>query len=223
MYGVNLGAWRDELVEGTSVDPELLHRRARRIARLLFNGRQVEISHPNGTRLRLGLRHRRPQVSDGLVPPARRGGDWSLVQLPAGLVAVALDERVADGVLVSNVANSVGVFDTVGEVDGGRWTFSDGRLSRFTYDRGQELFAESYARGGVGKDRIGVLSVGLNERISTAPLLRDQEVGVLTLQLGRNDTAGGTNHVGWWAWLLLRGADLIVDGTALVKRGTLVE
>jgi len=223
MYGVNLGAWRDELVEGTSVDPELLHRRARRIARILFNGRKLEVSHPNGTRLRLGLRHRRPQVSDGLVPPARRGGDWSLVQLPAGLVAVALDERVADGVLVSNVANSVGVFDTVGEVDGGRWTFSDGRLSRFTYDRGQELFAESYARGGIGKDRIGVLSVGLNDRISTAPLLRDQEVGVLTLQLGRNDTAGGTNHVGWWAWLLLRGADLIVDGTALVKRGTLVE
>jgi leucyl aminopeptidase (aminopeptidase T) len=223
MYGVDLGQWREELVEGTSVDPALLHRRARRLARLFLQGRRMEISHPNGTRLELGLRHRRPQVSDGLVPPARPGGDWSLVQLPAGVVTVALDERIADGVYVSNVLNSVGVFDTVGEVDGGRWTFSGGRLSRYTYDRGQDLFAESYGRGGTGKDRIGMLSVGLNDRISMAPLLRDQEAGVLTLQLGRNDTAGGTNHVRWWAWLLLRGANLAVDGTPVVERGSLVE
>ncbi len=222
MYGVDLDPWRDELVEGTSVDPQLLHRRARRAARLLGNGSTLEVAHPNGTRLRLGLRHRRPQVSDGLVSPARPKGDWSLVQLPAGVVSVALDERVADGVLVSNVANTVGVCDTVGEVDGGRWTFSDGRLTRFRYDVGQDLFTESYARGGPGKERPGVLSIGLNDRISMAPLLRDQEAGVLTLQIGRNDTSGGTNHVGWWAWLLLRDADLKVDGAAIVRGGKLV-
>ncbi len=223
MYGVDLGAWRNELVDGTTVDPDVLHRRARRSARLLGKGRSLEVSHPNGTRLRLGLRHRPAQVSDGLVPPARPKGDWSLVQLPAGVVSVALDERIADGVFVSNVSNTVGVCDTVGEVDGGRWTFSDGRLRRFAYDRGQDLFTESYTRGGPGKERVGVLSVGLNDRISMAPLLRDQEAGVLTLQVGRNDTAGGTNHAGWWAWLLLRGADLNVDGSAIVKGGKLVE
>jgi leucyl aminopeptidase (aminopeptidase T)/transposase len=223
MYGVDLDRWRDELVDGTSVDPELLHRRARRLAKLLLVGRHLEISHPNGTRLRLGLRHRAPQVSDGRVPPARRGGDWNLVQLPAGLVSVALDERVAEGVFLSNVTNSVGVFDTVGEVDGGRWTFTDGRLTRFDYERGRDLFATSYARGGAGKERVGLLSIGLNHRLSMAPLLRDQEAGALTLQLGRNDRAGGSNSVDWWAWLILRGADLSVDGTPLVVRGDLVE
>jgi leucyl aminopeptidase (aminopeptidase T)/transposase len=223
MYGVDLETWKDELVSGTTVDPQVLHRRARRIARLFLNGRDVEISHPNGTELRLGLRHRRPQVSDGLVPPARPKGRWDLVQLPAGVVSVALDERVAEGTLRSNVRNSVGVFDTVGEVEGGRWTFSNGRLRRFAYDRGQELFAQSYERGGVGKDRVGVLSVGLNDRISMSPLLLDQEAGSITLQVGRNDGAGGTNHVHWWAWLLLRGADLKVDGRPVVEGGKLVE
>lgn len=223
MYGVDLARWRDELVEGTSVDPAMLHHRAQRVAQVLQRGRSIEIVHPNGTRLRLGLSRRRPQVSDGVVRPAHRGGDWSLVQLPAGVVSVALDERVADGLLLSNVPNSVGVFDAVGEVEGGRWTFTSGRLTRFHYDRGAELFAESYARGGAGKDRVGVLSVGLNPRISMAPLLVDQEAGTLTLQLGRNDTSGGTNHVAWWAWLLLRGADLRVDGTTIVKGGRLVE
>jgi hypothetical protein len=65
--------------------------------------------------------------------------------------------------------------------------------------------------------------VGLNDRISMAPLLLDQEAGALTLQIGRNDAAGGTNHVNWWAWLIIRGADLRVDGKALVKEGQLVE
>lgn len=223
MYGVDLASWKAELVAGTTVDPELLHRRSRRIERLLRTGRSLEITHPNGTRLRLGLRRRRPQVSDGRVPPASPKGDWSLVQLPAGVVSVALDERIADGILRSNVRNSVGVCDSVGEVEGGRWTFTNGRLSRFTYDRGQELFSQSYERGGPGKDRVGVLSVGLNDRISMAPLLLDQETGALTLQIGRNDTAGGTNHANWWAWLVIRGADLRVDGKALVEGGKLVE
>lgn len=223
MYGVDLATWKEELVAGTSLDPGLLHRRARRLALALREGTTLEVSHPNGTRLTLGLRHRRPLVSDGLVPPARAKGDWSLVQLPAGVVSVALDERVAEGTFRSNVPNSVGVFDTVGEVEGGRWTFASGRLDRFAYDRGQELFSQSYERGGAGKDRVGILSVGLNDRISMAPLLLDQGAGTLTLQLGRNDTAGGTNSVYWWAWLLLRGADLHVDGKALVKEGRLVD
>jgi len=223
MYGVDLATWKAELVRGTSVDPGVLRRRARRISARLLSGRTLDISHPNGTRLRLGLRHRRPRVSDGVVPPARPKGDWSLVQLPAGVVSVALDERVADGLFRSNVRNSVGVSDTVGEVDGGSWTFERGRMNRFRYDRGQELFSQSYERAGPGKDRVGVLSVGLNDRISMAPLLLDQVAGALTLQLGRNDTVGGFNHVFWWGWLILRGADLKVDGKTLVKAGRLVE
>ncbi|HLM70868.1 MAG TPA: hypothetical protein VK423_05775 [Thermoplasmata archaeon] len=223
MYGVDLAEWKEELLRGTTVDPALLHRRARRISRALLTGRRVEVSHPNGTRLQLGLRHRRPQVSDGLVPPAHVKGDWGLVQLPAGVVSVALDERVADGVFRSNVRNSVGMSDTVGEVDDGSWTFSSGRLTRFSYGRGHDLFSQSYERGGPGKDRVGLLSVGLNDRISMAPLLRDQEAGALTLQLGRNENAGGTNHANWWGWLILRGADLKVDGTSLVKAGRLLE
>ena len=223
MYGVDLAAWKEELIEGTTVDPNLLRRRARRLAGPLLKGRTLEISHPNGTRLTLGLRHRRPQVSDGLVPPARPRGDWGLVQLPAGVVSVALDERVAEGTFCSNVRNSVGVCDAVGEVEEGRWTFVGGRLDRFSYVRGQDVFGPSFERAGAGKEKAGVLSVGLNDRISMSPLLLDQTAGAVTLQIGRNDTSGGSNRVPWWAWLILHGADLTVDGTTLVRGGKLVE
>jgi leucyl aminopeptidase (aminopeptidase T) len=223
MYGVDLATWTSELVDSTTVDPEKLHARAERVARALGRGRVLEIAHPNGTRLRLGLRGRRPQISDGQVPRARPGGDWNLVQLPAGVVSVALDERVAEGTFRSNVRNSVGVFDTVGEVDGGQWTFSKGRLDRFSYDVGQEVFSQSYERGPSGKEKVGLLSVGLNDRISMSPLLLDQEAGALTLQLGRNEAADGSNRFYWWAWLILRGADLRVDGKWIVRRGRVVE
>jgi leucyl aminopeptidase (aminopeptidase T) len=222
MYGVEIERWRRELVEATMVDPNELRRRGRRLAERLATGREVTIRHANGTHLRLGLRHRPPQVSDGKVERGASGDDWNLVQLPAGVVLTALDEQVADGVFRSNVANSVGVMDTVGEVRGGTWTFEQGRLVRFDYEEGRELFAQSYDRAGAGRERPGILSIGLNERIEIAPLLQDQAYGAVTLQLGKNDRLGGRTRTPWWAWLILRGADISVDGVRIVRAGRLV-
>ena len=223
MYGVDLARWKSELVAGTTVDPELLRRRGARIARALLRGKTLELSHPNGTSLKLGLRRRRPEVSDGIVAPNSSDGRWSFVLLPAGVVSVALDERVGEGTFRSNVPDSVGVCDAVSEVEDGTWTFSGGSLERFRYGRGHDVFSQSYGRAPTGKERVGVLSVGLNDRITMAPLLLDQQAGAVTLQIGRNATVGGANSVPWWAWLILRGADLAVDGTPLVRGGRLVE
>jgi leucyl aminopeptidase (aminopeptidase T)/transposase len=222
MYAVDVERWRDEVVDATTVDPRELMRRGARLFQRLRSGREVEITHPNGTRLTLGLRGRRPEVVDGIIPRPRRGGTGSVTTLPAGVVNVALDERVADGFFLSNVANTVGVSDTVGDFVGGRWTFAGGRLTRFAYERGQEMFAQSYERAGPERDRPGVLSVGLNDRIATAPLLMDQGVGTITLQIGRNVHVGGSSRAYWWGWLLLRGGDLRVDGRLCVRGGKLV-
>lgn len=221
MYAVDLARWRDEMVQATLVDPEKLHQRAVRISEALRTGRRLHLTHPNGTDLTLGLRRRKPQVSDGRVPRARPDGGWNLVQLPAGVVTVALDERTAEGTFRSNVPNTIGVMDTIGEVADGRWRFTQGRLASYSYHEGQQLFSQSYQRAGPGKERPGTFSVGLNERIEISPLLMDQGLGTVTLQIGRNDVAGGATRTSWWAWLLLRGADLAVDGRTIVKGGRL--
>lgn len=222
MYAVDVERWRDEVVESSAVDPRELRRRGTRLVRRLRAGRSVEITHPNGTRLRLGLRGRRPELVDGIVERPTSPARWSIATIPAGVVNVALDERTADGFFRSNVASSVGLSDTVGEFVGGRWTFAAGRLTRFAYERGQELFAQSYERAGAGRDRPGVLSIGLNDRISMVPLLLDQEAGTMTLQIGRNAHVGGSTRADWWGWLLLRGGDLRVDGHLCVRGGELV-
>jgi len=221
MYGVNLARWRTELVRGSLVAPAELHRRGAPIAAALSKGRELRISHPNGTDLTLRLKRRPARLADGAVGPARRGGGWSLVTVPAGVVTVAVDERYAEGTFRSNVPSSVGLSRGVGEFAGGRWTFSRGRLARYAYDDGGDLFAESYAGAGPGRDLPGSVSIGLNDAISTAPLLEDQGTGTVTFHIGRNDYLGGSNDADWWAWLYLRGADVRVDGRPLVTRGRL--
>jgi leucyl aminopeptidase (aminopeptidase T)/transposase len=222
MYEVDATTWRDELLDGTLVDPKLLRRRAAAVARRLARGREMTITHPNGTELRLRLRGRKPFVSDGTVRQPTSAGNWSLVTLPAGVVTVAVDERTADGTFRSNVRSSGGLSDAVGEFAGGSWTFADGRLTRFVYELGQEAFSQSYARAKDGRDRPSSVSIGLNERIVHAPLLEDQGLGTITMHLGRNDHVGGATRSGWWAWLFLRGGELRVDGELVVRAGTLV-
>ncbi|MGI0155230.1 MAG: helix-turn-helix domain-containing protein, partial [Thermoplasmata archaeon] len=75
-YGVDLAAWRSELVEGALVEPRELRRRAHRLLGPLAHGRSIEITHPNGTDLRLRLKQRLPQVSDGEVPASQLPGEW---------------------------------------------------------------------------------------------------------------------------------------------------
>ncbi|MGA7923547.1 MAG: helix-turn-helix domain-containing protein [Thermoplasmata archaeon] len=221
LYRVDLARWKHELLDSTLVEPAELYRRGRRIFELFFNGRRLEISHPNGTELHLRLARRKPEFSYGLIPRARHQGEWSLATLPAGVVSVALDESFAEGTFQSNVTCSVGLSHVVGEVSGGRWVFRHGRLDQFTYDEGRELFAEGYARAGPGRDRPGTISIGLNEHLSISPLLEDQGAGMVSLLIGRNDHVGGATHLSWWAWLFLRGGNVLVDGKFVVRDGRL--
>jgi len=222
MYGVDLATWRSEIIEASRVPPTVLRRRGRALAEKLERGHEIEIRHSNGTRLRLGLRGRIPIVADGTVSPASPKKPSSLVTLPAGVVTVAVDEGVAEGTFRSNVRCSTGLSGPVGEFAGGRWTFERGRLQKYAYDEGQELFAQSYAQAPTGRDCPGSLSIGLNDQIATAPLLEDQSLGMVSLLIGRNDNVGGKSHTPWWAWMFLRGATLTVDGDPLVQGGKLV-
>jgi len=219
MYDVDLRRWRRELIAGCLAPPERFRELSRGIVERFSTGRELRVSHSNGTDLTLKLRHRAPNLSDGAVTAPRRKGTWSLVTLPAGVVSVAVDERFADGTFRANVRSSVGLSNAVGVFDSGRWTFERGRLVRYAYDEGGALFDESYRAAGEGRDRLGSVAVGLNEEIRTAPLLEDQGLGTITLHLGRNDFLGGSNRAAWWAWLYLRGADLSVDGELVVRRG----
>ena len=222
-YNVNLAEWRTELLAGCLVDPAVLRRRASRLVRLLSSGRSLRITHSNGTDLRLRLKHRTPELSDGFAGRRHDPRAWEKVTLPAGVVAVALDESFAEGVYRSNVPSAAALSGEVGDYAGGCWTFRGGRLTEFRYDRGGPAFEASYRTGGTGRDRPASLSFGLNDRLAISPLLEDQGWGTLSFHIGRNEHLGGTNHATWWAWLFLRGANATIDDQPILSQGRLLE
>jgi leucyl aminopeptidase (aminopeptidase T) len=221
-YGVDLAQWRNELIDAATVDPQPLQRDGRRVAEVLRRGREVRISHPNGTDLVLHLAGRKPKVDDGIVDEADVRAGEVVTVIPSGVTTVTVDEGYAEGTFVSN---STGVMFVRGEetpLARGTLTFRHGRLTASTFEGGGDVFRREYAKLGAGKDRPALLSVGLHPGISSIPLLFDQERGVITVAIGRNSFMGGATHTPrFLAFQSLRGGTLEVDGRTVVDGGTL--
>ncbi len=222
-YGVDLGRWRSELVEATSVDPREMRRVGLGVGERLRKGREVSITHPNGTSLSLRLAHRAPKLDDGMIDEEDvRAGNIMLV-LPSGVVSTTPLETYAEGTFVANSTGALWIRDEEGHLPPGRWTLRHGALERFEVRRYGAHLRTELRRMGNPRVRPGLLSVGLNPKISSIPLLFDQERGTITLMLGRNAHLGGKSRSPRViAYLPLRGGSLEIDGEPVVNRGQLV-
>jgi leucyl aminopeptidase (aminopeptidase T) len=222
-YGVDLKEWRRELIDAAMVDPRGMRRDGRRIADRLRRGRELTITHPNGTHLALRLAHRRPRVDDGIIDEQDvRDGNVMLV-VPAGVTSVTVQETHAEGTLVSNATGVLFLSNAEIPLAPGRWTFRDGELTGVDRGAGGRRLRSALESLEHPRVRPGQISVGLNPRITTIPLLFDQQRGVITLEIGRNAQLGGRSRSPHLiAYLDLHGGTLEVDGEPLVERGRLV-
>ncbi|MCI4369797.1 MAG: hypothetical protein L3J81_00540 [Thermoplasmata archaeon] len=219
-YGVDLARWRAELVDAATIDPRPLQKDGARIGDLLRRGREVRVTHPNGTDLTLHLAGRRPKVDDGVIDEADVKSGNVFAVLPSGVTSVAVDETFAEGTFVANITGVILARGAETPLRGGVLTFRRGRLAESSFESGGEEFRRVYAKFGAGKDRPGIFSVGLNPQITSIPLLFDQERGVITVSIGRNSWAGGaTRTPHFTAYQGLRGATLEVDGAMVVDAG----
>lgn len=222
-YGVSLEAWRRELIDAALVDPAGMRRDGARVADRLRRGRELRITHPNGTDLSLRLARRRPRVDDGVIDErdVREGNVMMIV--PAGVTSVTVDEARGEGTIVSNASGVLFARSEEIPLPPGRWTFADGWLTELDRGAAGRRLGQSLAALGHPRLRPGQISVGLNPRISTIPLLFDQGRGTITLEIGRNVMLGGrtrTPHL--FAYFDLQGGSLSVDDELLVDRGHLV-
>lgn len=214
-YGIDLEDWRNETWGASMIDPAVFRRKARRLVGRLRSGRRVTVTHPNGTRLDLAVTGRTPVVEDGEVDDEDllAGRNWTA--LPAGWVVTALHERVAEGRFIANrpARHRRGVNTGI------QWTFHDGRLVDYESEDRTGVFADAFRSGGPGHDRPALLSIGLNPRIHRAPLQEDQGRGIVSVYVGGNDEYGGRTRNSFRDYALLEGADVTVDGKAIVRSG----
>jgi aminopeptidase len=219
-YGVDLDRWRNELIAGSTVDPHLLRQDGVRVADALRRGRELTVSHSNGTELTLRLVHRKPIIDDGVIDEedVRRGRVWTT--LPSGVTVVAVDETYAEGTFIGDTPGVMFYQSRDSPLRPATWTFRRGRLTKYSFESDSEEFLRQYPKLGAGKDRPGLLSVGLNPRTTGIPLLFDQEKGKISIAVGHNSHLGGATRTPHFsAYQSLGGATLEVDGKTVVEAG----
>ncbi len=93
-----------------------------------------------------------------------------------------------------------------------------------TAKSGIEPLKALYDASGEGKDAFGIIDLGINPNVKIVPGSRMEAwmpAGMVTVQMGGNQWAGGESNSTFGLASFLTGATLKVDGKTIVEAGAL--
>lgn len=188
----------------------------------LSAGKELEITHPNGTSLKMRVEGRKALVSDGAVSDAERaqGGAAAIVWLPAGEVYLTPVPGTAEGTVVDEWRAASG---TSKEVQGLTLTFKEGRVTSMKAKTPMDALKREYDAAPEGKDALGVIDLGINPSLKAGKGKLESYVhsGMVTVFVGSNTWAGGDNNAAYGLPMHIPGATVKLDGKVLVENGVL--
>jgi leucyl aminopeptidase (aminopeptidase T) len=217
-YGVNYESWLKELFEASTMDPKELSTLGNRLVQKMQGGKVLTITHRNGTNLELRLKNRKYSIWDGTTEVEGMSGHGSTV--PSGSVLTSVDEQFAEGKIISNQVIRFGTGRGVGT--SAKWVFKSGHLEDYSYQKGVNEFESDLKRIGEEKIKPALFSIGLNPKIRKAPLFEIYERGTISFAIGSNEEVGGETKGEFHSWIVLRGASVSVDGSAIIRSGKIV-
>ena len=220
-FGVSQDQLADAFWSGVNVDYPTLRKTGAAVRGLLARGRQLHITNPNGTDLTVSIRSRPVKVTNGAISEAdvRKGGAATIVWLPAGEAIVTPVAGSARGVVVVDH-----YFFQGKPIEGLRLEFKAGRLTAMTAQSGLEPLKALYDAGAKGRDVFGAIDLGFNPNVHLVPgskMVAWMPAGMVTVAVGNNTWAGGSNNVNFGMAPFLPGSTLNVDGKVLVDGGVL--
>jgi len=219
------GISKDELARifwgGVNVDYTALQTTGDAVSKAFGAGKEVRLTNPNGTDIKMRIEARPNFVSDGVISDAdvRRGGPACLVWLPAGEVYLAPVPGTAEGKVVIDRS-----YIQDDEILGLTLTFKAGKMTAMTAKSGLEALKPHYDAAGPGKDEFAFIDVGINPNVQAPANSKFQsyvQAGMVTVGIGGNTWAGGTNQVPFGHHGFLPGSTLAVDGKVLIEKGAL--
>jgi aminopeptidase len=222
-FGVTREELADMMYGGVDADYSQIQATGERLRKVLAGGKELRITNPSGTDLRVQIAGRPIVVSDGVISPEdrKRGGPAVSVWLPAGEVFLTPVPGTANGVIVADR-----LFYQGDRVEGLRLELKAGRMVGMTAKSGLQALEKYYAVAGPGKDLFSVVDIGINPGIEVpegGAVNVWARAGAVTAVVGDNTWAGGDNRVNFSINPEIANATLEVDGTVLVKDGKLVE
>ena len=219
------GVSRDELAEmmfgGLETDYDKLQTTGEQVRRILASGKELRITNPNGTDLRVGIAGRPVTVNDGIISAEerRKGGAATSVWLPAGEVYLIPVPGTGSGTVIADQFFYQG--ESVKKL---KLDFKDGKLTSMTAEEGLEPLQAAYSAAGPGKDLLGVIDIGINSGIQSpdgSPVHVWAKAGTITVGVGDNSWAGGDNRASFGFAAYSPGSSLTVDGKPVVENGKL--
>jgi leucyl aminopeptidase (aminopeptidase T) len=222
-FGISREALADMMYAGVDADYSRIQATGERLRGVLAGGKELRITNPSGTDLRVRIAGRPVVVSDGVISPEdrKKGGPAVSVWLPAGEVFLTPVPGTANGVVVADR-----LFYQGDRIEGLRLELKGGKMVGMTAKSGLEALEKFYAVAGPGKDVFGVVDIGINPGIEVpegGAVNVWARAGAVTVVVGNNAWAGGDNRSNFSINPEIANATLEVDGTALVKDGRLVE
>jgi leucyl aminopeptidase (aminopeptidase T) len=221
-YGISREKLASMMYSGVAADYDALQATGEQVRAALARGKELRITNPNGTDLRVGISGRPITVSDGIISAddRKKGGAANSVWLPAGEVFLTPVPGTATGTLVSDRDYVQGQ-----PVEGLRLALKAGRLTSMTAKSGLEPLQALYNAAGPGKDLLGVIDIGINSGVKVPPgdpLLVWSRAGNVSVVVGNNAWAGGDNEVNFTVVGYSPKSTVTVDGVVLVRDGKLL-
>lgn len=218
-YEIPLDNFSKLFWEGVNIDYTNLQATGEK-ARTALTGKELEITHPNGTSLKLNIESKPAYISDGIISADDIAKGNLDVYLPAGEAAVIPAANSGDGKFVIEKDYFQGK-----EITNLTLTFAGGKLTSMTGEGpGFAALKADYDERGEGKDLLSYVDIGINPNYSLSPSSKYGNwvsAGMVSVGTGNNTWAGGTNNADGAAGGHLAGATVKIDGKTIVENGVL--
>lgn len=216
------GMSRDELSNvfwrSVNADSSGLVASGERLRRMLAGGRELQITNPSGTNLRVRVEGRPVMVSDGTISAkSLQSGEKTQVWLPAGEVFLVPVSGTAEGKIVVPRQYFQGK-----PIENLTLSVKGGRVTGLTATSGIEPLRALWNAAGEGKDIVGVIDLGINPNVAVPKGMQMDSwvpAGMVTVQIGNNTWAGGDNNATFGLPAFLPGSTVTLDGRTIVENG----
>jgi leucyl aminopeptidase (aminopeptidase T) len=221
-FGLSRDQLADMMYGGVDTDYPALQAAGQQVRNVLAAGKQLHITNPNGTDLKVGISGRPITVNDGIISAEdrKKGGAATSVYLPAGEVYFIPVLGTAEGTVVADQ-----YFFQGKPIKALRLEFKAGKLTSMTAKEGLEPLKAAYDAGGAGRDLLSLIDLGINPGIKSperSSLHVWSKAGTVTIGMGNNLWAGGDNQTPFGIAAYSPGSTVTVDGKPLVQDGKLV-